>query len=52
MDKSDVLGSIFPVLWENDNSDAVEYRYYPSEIVRAYENGWLLEVQEPTVIQA
>ena len=28
-----------------------EYRYYPSEIVRAYENGWLLEIQEPTVIR-
>ena len=51
MDKSDVLGSILPVLSENDNSGAVEYRYYPSEIVRAYENGWLLEIQEPTVIR-
>lgn len=51
MDKSDVLGSILPVLSENDNSDAVGYRYYPSEIVRAYENGWLLEIQEPTVIR-
>lgn len=51
MDKSDVLGSILPVLSENDNSDAVEYRYYPSEIVRAYENGWILEIQEPTVIR-
>ena len=51
MDKSDVLGSILPVLSENENSDAVEYRYYPSEIVRAYENGWLLEIQEPTVIR-
>lgn len=51
MDKSDVLGSILPVLSENDNSDAIEYRYYPSEIVRAYENGWLLEIQEPTVIR-
>ncbi len=51
MDKSDVLGSILPVLAENDDSDTVEYRYYPSEIVRAYENGWLLEIQEPTVIR-
>ena len=52
MDKSDVLGSILPVLSEKDNkSDTVEYRYYPSEIVRAYENGWLLEIQEPTVIR-
>ncbi len=51
MDKSDVLGSILPVLSENDNSDAVEYIYYPSEMVRAYENGWFLEIQEPTVIR-
>ncbi|MFC4600224.1 AAA family ATPase [Cohnella hongkongensis] len=52
MDKSDVLGSILPVLSEKDDqSDPVEYRYYPSEIVRAYENGWLLEIQEPTVIR-
>ena len=51
MDKSDVLGSILPVLSEKDKSDMVEYRYYPSEIIRAYENGWLLEIQEPTVIR-
>ncbi len=52
MDKSDVLGSILPVLpEEDDKSDTIEYRYYPSEIVRAYENGWLLEIQEPTVIR-
>lgn len=51
MDKSDVLGSILPVLSEDDKTDTVEYRYYPSEIVRAYENGWLLEIQEPTVIR-
>ncbi|GIQ70659.1 ATPase [Xylanibacillus composti] len=52
MDKSDVLGSILPVLSEKDDqSGPVEYRYYPSEIVRAYENGWLLEIQEPTVIR-
>ncbi|NYB75267.1 AAA family ATPase [Sedimentibacter hydroxybenzoicus DSM 7310] len=53
MDKSDVLGSILPVLSEKDESESntVEYKYYPSEIVRAYENGWLLEIQEPTVIR-
>ena len=51
MDKSDVLGSILPVLSEKDKSDTVKYCYYPSEIVRAYENGWLLEIQEPTVIR-
>lgn len=52
MDKSDILGSILPVLSdENENSKGVEYKYYPSEIIRAYENGWLLEIQEPTVIR-
>ncbi len=60
MDKSDVLGAILPVLSEDGGEDGnkdgnkdgnVEYRYYPSEIVRAYENGWLLEIQEPTVIR-
>lgn len=51
MDKSDVLGSILPVVSEEENTGQVEYRYYPSEIVRAYENGWLLEIQEPTVIR-
>ncbi len=51
MDKSDVLGSILPVLSSKDKSDIVEYCYYPSEIVRAYENGWILEIQEPTVIR-
>ncbi|ABR48063.1 ATPase associated with various cellular activities, AAA_5 [Alkaliphilus metalliredigens QYMF] len=52
MDKSDVLGSILPVLPEKDDiSGKIEYQYYPSEIVRAYENGWLLEIQEPTVIR-
>ena len=44
MDKSDVLGVILPVLPEKGNHGGnVEYQYYPSEIVRAYENGWLLE---------
>lgn len=52
MDKSDILGSILPVLPdENAASSGVEYKYYPSEIIRAYENGWLLEIQEPTVIR-
>ncbi len=55
MDKSDVLGSILPVVSETDNEkedfDSVSYDYYPSEIVRAFENGYLLEIQEPTVIR-
>lgn len=52
MDKSDVLGSILPVVPEDEsNTEGVTYKYYPSEIVQAYENGWLLEIQEPTVIR-
>ncbi|MFT4104363.1 MAG: AAA family ATPase [Lacrimispora sp.] len=52
MDKSDILGSILPVLPEDRHSAGeVSYQFYPSEIVRAYENGWLLEIQEPTVIR-
>lgn len=50
MDKSDVLGAILPVVQDND-SDAIAYEYYPSEIVRAFEKGYLLEIQEPTVIR-
>lgn len=52
MDKSDILGAILPVLPEDGHSaEEVSYQFYPSEIVRAYENGWLLEIQEPTVIR-
>lgn len=52
MDKSDVLGAILPVLDEDGTTQKnVRYEYYPSEIIRAYENGWLLEIQEPTVIR-
>lgn len=35
---------------QNENS-IVRYKYYPSEIVRAIEKGYLLEIQEPTVIR-
>lgn len=51
MDKSDVLGSILPIISEDDSNGPVSYKYYPSEIINAYENGWLLEIQEPTVIR-
>ncbi|WP_099467448.1 AAA family ATPase [Konateibacter massiliensis] len=51
MDKSDILGAILPVLQSEQGDGSIEYKYYPSEIVRAYENGWLLEIQEPTVIR-
>lgn len=36
---------------EQSNGDTVEYRFYPSEIVRAYQQGYLLEIQEPNVIR-
>lgn len=29
----------------------IEYKFYPSEIVRAMQKGYLLEIQEPTVIR-
>lgn len=49
MDKSDILGAILPVSSDRDDKQAIQYQYYPSEIIRAYENGWLLEIQELTV---
>ncbi|MBD2871117.1 AAA family ATPase [Paenibacillus arenilitoris] len=36
---------------EQTANETVEYRFYPSEIVRAYRHGYLLEIQEPTVIR-
>ena len=36
---------------ENTDGEVVAYRFYPSEIVRAYQKGYLLEIQEPTVIR-
>ncbi|MEK8132038.1 AAA family ATPase [Paenibacillus filicis] len=36
---------------EHSDGEAVEYRFYPSEIVRAYQEGYLLEIQEPNVIR-
>ncbi|WP_135555384.1 AAA family ATPase [Paenibacillus cymbidii] len=54
MDKSDVVGAILPVVSSSSASagrEIVEYRYYPSEIVTAFQHGYLLEIQEPTVIR-
>ncbi|MGO3792350.1 MAG: AAA family ATPase, partial [Enterococcus gilvus] len=34
-----------------ESSTTVEYKFYPSEIVRAMQKGYLLEIQEPTVIR-
>ena len=36
---------------ENTDGETVEYRFYPSEIVRAFQKGYLLEIQEPNVIR-
>ncbi|MCG7216104.1 AAA family ATPase [Paenibacillus mucilaginosus] len=39
------------MLAREKEDEAVSYRFYPSEIVRAYRHGYLLEIQEPTVIR-
>lgn len=36
---------------DEKKTEIVRYKYYPSEIVRAIEKGYLLEIQEPTVIR-
>lgn len=36
---------------ESQEQEPVQYKFYPSEIVRALEKGYLLEIQEPTVIR-
>lgn len=36
---------------EASENNPIRYKYYPSEIVRAMEKGYLLEIQEPTVIR-
>jgi MoxR-like ATPase len=45
------LKQLLKLAAENSEGEAVEYRFYPSEIVRAYQNGYILEIQEPTVIR-
>lgn len=39
------------LLKEKESVESVTYRFYPSEIVRAFEKGYILEIQEPTVIR-
>lgn len=34
-----------------NEESSIRYKYYPSEIVQAIEKGYLLEIQEPTVIR-
>ncbi|WP_019421462.1 AAA family ATPase [Paenibacillus sp. OSY-SE] len=45
------MKQLLKVAVENTEGEAVEYRFYPSEIVRAYQKGYLLEIQEPNVIR-
>lgn len=45
------MKQLLKLLTEHNGEDVVEYRFYPSEIVRAYQKGYLLEIQEPTVIR-
>ena len=41
--------STMPVKSENEKSN-VEYKFMPSAITRAVQNGWVLELQEPTCL--
>ena len=45
------LADLIRRIEETDTTDVVHYKFYPSEIVRAMEKGYLLEIQEPTVIR-
>lgn len=35
----------------NQSQDGVKYKYIPSNIIRAIQNGWILELQEPSCMQ-
>lgn len=45
------LKQLWKLSEDNKETEVIEYRFYPSEIVRAYQNGYLLEIQEPNVIR-
>ncbi|MGM0239648.1 AAA family ATPase [Enterococcus sp. AZ103] len=45
------LAQLIERLTDDENIRPVQYKFYPSEIVRAMEKGYLLEIQEPTVIR-
>lgn len=45
------LKQLLKLAVEHADGENVEYRFYPSEIVRAYQHGYLLEIQEPNVIR-
>lgn len=45
------LAQLVSRIEETEMATPVQYKFYPSEIVRALEKGYLLEIQEPTVIR-
>jgi MoxR-like ATPase len=45
------MKQLLKLVAEDAEDEVVEYRFYPSEIVRAYQKGYILEIQEPTVIR-
>lgn len=45
------LSNLIERIDQEDHPTNVEYKFYPSEIVRAMQKGYLLEIQEPTVIR-
>lgn len=45
------MKQLLKLVVDHTDGEAVEYRFYPSEIVRAYQKGYLLEIQEPNVIR-
>ncbi len=47
----DKIRNLVKILEKMPLKDSVEYKFYPSEIVRAFQNGYILEIQEPTVVR-
>lgn len=45
------LSKLIERIDQEGQTTSVEYKFYPSEIVRAMQKGYLLEIQEPTVIR-
>ncbi|MGF2941829.1 AAA family ATPase [Enterococcus xiangfangensis] len=45
------LSKLIERIDQTETATSVDYKFYPSEIVRAMQKGYLLEIQEPTVIR-
>lgn len=45
------LSKLIERIDQREQSSNIDYKFYPSEIVRAMQKGYLLEIQEPTVIR-